>query len=319
MTAVGTDTVEQSGDTLRRMALLSVATSILTLGLKFSAYFLTGSVSLLSDALEAFVNLAAGLLAFAALTIAARPADAGHAYGHEKAEYFASGVEGMLILFAAGSIVYAAVPRLSAPQPLERLDLGLVVAVLAGAANYAAARTMLRVAQRHDSITIEADARHLLTDVWTSVGVVGGLLVVRFVPQWQILDPLMAIAVAGHIVFTGIDLLRRSVAGLMDAALPAADVARIESVIAAQTPATASYRELRTRKAGSRRFIEFSLLMNGNERVADAHRLCDRLEEALRACWANTSVTIHVEPHEAAAGEAGTRARPDQRTGTRRE
>jgi len=282
----------------RRMALLSIATSLVTLGLKFGAYFLTGSVSLLSDALEAFVNLAAGMIAFAALTIAARPADAGHSYGHDKAEYFASGVEGVLILLAAGSIVYAALPRLYAPQPLEHLDIGVVVALIAAGANYVTARLMLDVARRHDSIAIEADARHLLTDVWTSVGIAAGLLVVWLMPHWYVLDPLMAVAVAVHIVVTGIDLLRRSADGLMDAALPAEEIERIDQVLAAHIPAGSSYRALRTRKAGSRRFIEFSLLVPGATAVADAHRLCDRLEQALGSELARASVLIHVEPRD---------------------
>lgn len=283
---------------LRRMAVLSIVTSLVTLALKFGAYAMTGSVGLLSDALETFVNLAAGLVAFGALTIAARPADDDHAYGHDKAEYFASGLEGGLILFAAGSIIYAAVPRFLHPVPLERLDLGLMVALAAAAANYATARIMLKVAKEHDSITIEADARHLLTDVWTTLGVVGGLLVVWAVPDWHILDPIMAIVVALHIVITGLRLLRRSVDGLMDASLPPDEIQRIEAAIAAALPSGASHQALRTRKAGSRRFIEFNLLVAGEASVRDAHRLCDRLEAAVEAVVNNASVTIHVEPQE---------------------
>ena len=294
----------------RRMALLSIATSLVTLGLKFGAYFLTGSVSLLSDALEAFVNLAAGMIAFGALTIAARPADDRHRYGHDKAEYFASGVEGVLILLAAGSIVYAAVPRFSAPQALEHLELGLAIALVAAAANYATARLMLDVARRHDSIAIEADARHLMTDVWTSGVIVAGLLVVRFVPEWHLLDPLMAVGVAVHIVFTGLDLLRRSTDGLMDAALPPDELERIDRVLGARIGADASYRALRSRKAGSRRFIEFTLLVPGATPVDEAHRLCDRLEEALEQALPNLSVVIHVEPHEDAAAAARAQSAP---------
>lgn len=280
------------------MALLSIATSVLTLALKFGAYFMTDSVSLLSDALEAFINLAAGLIALGALTIAAMPADSGHSYGHDKAEYFASGVEGMLILIAAISIIYTALPRLVAPAPLTHLGPGLLVSLAAAAANYATARIMAKVATAHDSITIEADAKHLMTDVWTSLAVVGGLVVVLFAPQWHILDPLMAIGVALHIVYTGVDLLRRSTRGLMDASLPAEELARIDRVIAAGLPSSAEYHALRTRKAGSRRFIEFHLLVPGATAVSDAHALCDRLEAALEAELPNASVTIHVEPRE---------------------
>jgi cation diffusion facilitator family transporter len=284
--------------TLQKMALLSIATSILTLGLKFSAYFMTGSVSLLSDALEAVINLVAGLIALGALTIAARPADSSHSYGHDKVEYFASGVEGMLILVAAMAIVYAAVPRLWAPAPLTRLGLGLAVSLAAAAANYVTARIMAKAARLHDSITIEADAKHLMTDVWTSVAVVSGLLVVLFMPQWSILDPLIGIGVALHIGYTGVDLLRRSTRGLMDASLPEEEIARIDQVIQARLPIAAGYRALRTRKAGFRRFIEFHLLVPGESSVNSAHALCDALEAALAAELPHTSVVIHVEPRD---------------------
>jgi cation diffusion facilitator family transporter len=286
---------------VRRMALLSIATSIATLALKFGAYFITGSVSLWSDAVEAFVNLAAGLVALGALTLAAQPADDRHAYGHDKAEYFSSGVEGALILVAALAIFWSAALRLVEPHPLERLGWGMVVAALAAAANFATARVMLKVAQQHDSITIEADAKHLMTDVWTSAGILGGLLVVIWMPQWSILDPLMAMAVAAHILFTGFDLLRRSADGLMDAALPEKDVRHAEALIAAELPADASFHALRTRKAGARRFLEFHLLVPGTISVADAHALCDRIEAALMAKLARAEITIHVEPRETQA------------------
>jgi cation diffusion facilitator family transporter len=283
---------------VRRMAYLSIATSLATIVLKFGAYFLTGSVSLWSDALESLVNLAAGLVALGALMVAEQPADDKHAYGHDKAEYFSSGVEGGLILVAAVSIIWSATQRLIEPQPLVRLGPGLVVAFLAGGMNLATARVMLRVARQHDSITIEADAKHLLTDVWTTAGILAGLGVVVFAPQWALLDPLMAIAVAVHILFTGFDLLRRSADGLMDAALPAEDVERVEALIAAELPADASFHALRTRKAGARRFLEFHLLVPGTLSVAESHALCDRIETALTAALAKAHVTIHVEPNE---------------------
>ena len=286
---------------IRRMALLSIATSLATIALKFGAYFLTGSVSLWSDALESLVNLAAALVAMGAVTLAERPADDRHTYGHDKAEYFSSGVEGTLILVAAVAIVWSAVQRLVAPAPLERLGPGLLVAVAAGAMNFATARIMLKVARQHDSITIEADAKHLLTDVWTSVGIVAGLLVVMAMPEWAILDPLMAIAVAIQIVVTGIDLLRRSADGLMDVALPATEVRRAETLIRAELPEGASFHALRTRKAGARRFLEFHLLVPGAMSVADSHHLCDRIEAALTAHLAKAQLTIHVEPQETQA------------------
>jgi cation diffusion facilitator family transporter len=293
--------VEDVMRAVRRMAYLSIATSLATIALKFGAYFLTGSVSLWSDALESLVNLAAGVVALGALMVAEQPADDRHAYGHDKAEYFSSGVEGALILVAAVSIIWLAVHRLIDPQPLARLGPGLVVAFLAGAANFVTARIMLKVARQHDSITIEADAKHLLTDVWTSIGIIGGLLVVMAMPQWAILDPLMAIAVGIHIIVTGVSLLRRSADGLMDAALPATEVTRAETLIRAELPEDSSFHALRTRKAGPRRFLEFHLLVPGTMSVADSHALCDRIEAALTAHLAKAQVTIHVEPAETQA------------------
>ena len=281
-----------------RMAYLSIATSLATLALKFGAYFLTGSVSLWSDALESLVNLAAALVALGALTVAEQPADERHMYGHDKAEYFSSGVEGALILVAAVSIIWSAAHRLVDPQPLERLGAGLVIAFLAGAMNFATARIMLKVARQHDSIVIEADAKHLLTDVWTSVGIIGGLLVVMAMPRWSILDPLMAVAVGVHIIITGVGLLRRSADGLMDAALPASELNRAEALIRAELPDGASFHALRTRKAGTRRFLEFHLLAPGTMSVLESHELCDRIEAALMAHLAKAQVTIHVEPCE---------------------
>lgn len=285
---------------VRRAALLSIITSLATLGLKFAAYFMTGSVSLWSDALEAFVNLAAGLFALGAVSLAARPADDRHAYGHDKAEYFSSGAEGALILVAATSIIYSAVARVLAPHALEHLGPGILVALAAGAMNFVTARIMLRVAQDHDSITIEADARHLLTDVWTTGGVVLGLVVIMVDPAWAWLDPVIAIVVGVHIVFTGIGLLRRSIDGLMDAALPAVERDRIESIIRACLPAAASFHALRTRKAGAMRFVELHLTVPGSMSVAQSHALCDDIEAAVGARFDNATVTIHVEPAETA-------------------
>lgn len=292
----------------RKMALLSIATSIATLALKFGAYFLTDSVSLLSDALEALVNLAAGLVALTAITIAEQPADDRHTYGHDKAEYFSIGVEGTLILFAAASIIYAGWNRISYPAPpLENLGWGITVGLLAAAMNFATARLMLKVAAEHDSVTIEADARHLLTDVWTSAGVLGGLLVIVFLPGWQILDPLIAIAVGLHIVVTGVRLLRGSIDGLMDTALSAREIDKAGELIRAGLPAGASFHALRTRKAGATRFIEFHLLLPGETSVRESHALCDRLEESIASHLARASVTIHVEPQEAHEPESAAR------------
>jgi cation diffusion facilitator family transporter len=295
----------------KRMAALSIATSIATLALKFGAYALTGSIGLLSDAMEALVNLAAGLVALAMLSVAEQPADDGHAYGHEKAEYFSSGVEGLLILFAAIGIVYAAAGRLLHPAPLERLGAGLLVAALAAVMNLVTARLMLRVAKEHDSIVVEADARHLLTDVLTSAGVIAGLLIVMVAPRLVILDALIAFGVGAQILVTAASLIRRSIDGLMDTSLPPAEIDATREIIAGTLPPGASFAELRTRKAGSRRFIEFKLLVPGTQTVADAHASCDHLEAALGAALAKSVVTIHVEPLAApAAGAGGARDRP---------
>ena len=282
----------------RKMALLSIATSIATLALKFGAYFITDSVSLLSDALEALVNLAAGLVALTAISIAERPADDRHTYGHDKAEYFSIGVEGTLILFAAASIIYAGFNRFLHPVLPENLGWGISVGLLAAAMNFATARLMLKVAAKHDSVTIEADAKHLLTDVWTSAGVLGGLLVIVFMPEWKILDPLIAIAVGLHIVVTGVDLVRRSIDGLMDAALSPQEISKAEELIRAGLPEGASFHALRTRKSGAARFIDFHLLLPGGTSVRDAHVLCDQLEASIAGHLAKASVTIHVEPLE---------------------
>jgi cation diffusion facilitator family transporter len=291
----------------KKMALLSIATSIATLALKFGAYFMTDSVSLLSDALEALVNLAAGLVALTALTIAEQPADDRHTYGHDKAEYFSIGVEGTLILFAAGSIIYTGWNRLIHPALPENLGWGIAVGLLAAAMNYTTARLMLGVAAKHDSVTVEADARHLLTDVWTSAGVLGGLLIIVFLPEWKILDPLIAVGVGLHIVVTGIELLRRSIDGLMDTALSPHEISKTEELIRAGLPAGASFHALRTRKAGATRFVEFHLTVAGETSVRESHALCDRLEESIAGHLAKASVTIHVEPQD--ADEAATLAR----------
>ncbi len=288
----------------RRAALLSVAAAIITLLLKFGAYFLTGSVGLLSDAIESFVNLAAALIALTAISISHRPPDSNHAYGHEKAEYFSSGAEGALILIAAGAIIISAVPRLLNPAPLENVGIGVAVALIASAINFAVSRFMLHIAHQEDSIALEADAHHLMTDVWTSMGVVIGIVVVS-VTGWQVLDPLIAIAVGINIVWMGVKLIRRSTAGLMDAALPPAEIEVIQAAIQQTAGADTPYHALRTRKSGSRRFIDFHLLMPGQTSVQASHDLANRVEAAIEQGLPNAFVTIHVEPREDTASWDG--------------
>ncbi len=287
-------------DAKSRFALLSVGAALATLTLKFIAYALTGSVGILSDALESLINLASALIALMALKIASRPADKTHPYGHDKAEYFSSGVEGTLILSAAASIAYAAIRRLLHPVPLEQLSWGLVVAGSASLLNFVVARALLGASRRYDSITLEADAKHLLTDVWTSVGVIAGLLALSLT-GWQWLDPVIALAVAGHIIITGVSLVRRSIDGLMDYNLPAAELAHLEEILKSHQDQFVAYHRVRARKSGSRRFIDLHLVVPGQQTVQAAHDLCEHLETKIEAVLPNASVTIHVEPAEDAA------------------
>lgn len=287
-------------DVKSRFALLSVGAALTTLALKFTAYALTGSVGILSDALESLVNLAGALIALTALRVAAKPADRTHPYGHDKAEYFSSGVEGTLILIAAASIAYAAIERLLHPVPLEKLNWGLVVAGSASLLNFIVARALLSAAKRYDSITLEADAQHLLTDVWTSVGVIVGLLALT-VTGWQWLDSVIALAVAAHIVITGIGLVRRSIDGLMDYNLPTDELAQLEAILNRHRDQFVTYHRLRARKSGSRRFIDLHLVVPGARSVQEAHDLCERVERDIERALPHASVTIHIEPAEDAA------------------
>ncbi|WP_419785108.1 cation diffusion facilitator family transporter [Pseudodesulfovibrio sp.] len=290
-----------AADSPRRYAVYSVAASVITLVLKFSAWYATGSVGLLSDALESIVNLTAGVLALTAITIAMRPADAVHSYGHGKAEYFSSGIEGVLIILAALGIGHAAIQRFMSPAELHHLGPGLALALLSSIINYTTAKIMLRAARRFDSITLEADARHLLTDVWTSVGLVVGLSFLLFAPQWKILDPTIAIFMAINIVFTGVGLVRRSVNGLMDDALPECELEAIEKAINRHSDMGVTYHHLRTRKSGPMRFIDFHLLVPGATTVQAAHDLCEVIETEIEESLPRAEVTIHVEPLECAA------------------
>lgn len=289
-----------------RYAVYSVAAALATMGMKFWAYSLTGSVGLLSDAAESVVNLAAAGLALFVLHQAARPADEDHAYGHGKAEYFSSVAEGALIIVAAAGIVWAAWGRFQAPRPPDRLGLGLGLALAASAVNFVTARVLLGAARRHDSITLEADARHLMTDVWTSAGLVTGLGVLLFAPpSWAVLDPAIAVVMAVNIVYTGFDLIRRSFWGLMDSALPQEDLCSIDRAIRDRVGPEAQYHALRTRRSGSRRFIDFHLLLPGETTVAESHVLCCAVEEAILEALPGAQVTIHVEPREEAASHDG--------------
>jgi len=280
---------------LKRFAWLSIAAAVVTIGLKALAYLLTGSVGLLSDALESFVNLAGALMALSMLSLAARPADANHAYGHGKAEYFSSGVEGGLILIAAASIAVAAIDRLLDPRPLEQLGLGLGVSVVASAVNLGVGLVLMRAARQYESITLEANAHHLMTDVWTSAGVLVGVGAVALT-GWLWLDPLVALAVAANIVWTGVRIVRSSILGLMDTALPGADQAQIVAVLERYVSDEVQYHALRTRRAGPRRFVSVHVLVPGEWTVDRGHELLERIEAELRATLPMTSVLTHLEP-----------------------
>ena len=283
--------------TLRRYAVASLIAATATIALKATAYLLTGSVALLSDAFESVVNLLAAGIALLALTIAARPADEEHAYGHNKVEYFSSGFEGGLILVAAGGIAYAAVRRLLAPQPIEQTGIGLGVAALAAVVNLITARILLRAGRRHRSIVLEADGQHLMTDVWTSVAVIAGVAV-SSVTGWRILDPLVALALAVHILRTGVHLLRGSALGLLDTALDRDTLTAIEKVLDGYHPEGARYHALRTRQAGRWRFISLHVLVPGEWNVQRGHDLLERIEGDLRQVVPDSTIFTHLEPIE---------------------
>ena len=281
---------------LERYAWLSVGAAVATIALKTFAWHVTGSVGLLSDAMESLVNLAAALLALSMLRLAARPPDEQHPHGRFKAEYVASGVEGALIVFAAVSIVVAALPRLAAPQPIDTPLLGLALSAAATAINLACGLLLVRVGRAQHSLALEADGKHLLTDVWTSLGVIAGVALVA-ITGWLILDPLLALVVALHIVWTGAVLMRRSFIGILDSAIADSDIAEIEKIFAEYRQRYGmDFHALRTRQAGSRRFISFHMLVPDEWTVARAHALSEEIEERIRELVDNAILLTHIEP-----------------------
>ncbi|MEO8486829.1 MAG: cation diffusion facilitator family transporter [Betaproteobacteria bacterium] len=280
-----------------RFAWLSIGASIVIIALKGFAYWLTGSVALLSDAIESLVNLAAACVALVALRLAARPADEEHPYGRGKAEYFSSGFEGGMILVAALAIIATAIERLLHARGLEHVGIGIGVSLVATVVNFAVARILFAAGRRHDSIALEADARHLLTDVWTTVGVVVGVGVAAWT-GWPWLDPAIAIAVAVNIVWVGWRLMQRSAVGLMDAALPAIELDAIRAVLDRYRAQGIDYHALRTRRAAARRFIEFHVLVPGAWTVQQGHALVERIEGEIRERLARTTIVVHLEPLE---------------------
>jgi cation diffusion facilitator family transporter len=313
----GTPSVPAGPTSLARFAWLSIAAAVLTIGLKVTAYRLTHSVGLLSDAMESLINLAGAVMALAMLTVAARPADKEHAFGHGKAEYFSSGVEGTLILIAAIGIGVTAFQRLLNPKPLERLGLGIVASIAASMINLFVAIVLSRVGKRRRSITLEADAQHLMTDVWTSAGVVAGVGLVALT-GWKRIDPVVALLVAGQIVRSGIHIIRRSVSGLMDSTLPGPFMDGIHAVLKAYEGEGVRIHELRTRQAGTSQFVSLHALVPGGWTVERGHRLMERLEADLRGVLPDADVSTHLESLEdavsmehAVPGGAGAVPNPD--------
>jgi cation diffusion facilitator family transporter len=282
---------------LTRFAGLSVAAAILTIALKAAAYLLTSSVGLLSDALESVVNLVGALMAMAMLIVATRPPDDDHAFGHDKAEYFSSILEGTLILIAAGVIGVTAVQRFMHPRPLEQIGLGLVISIAASLVNLGVGLVLLRAGKQYRSITLEANAHHLLTDVWTSAGVLVGVGAVALT-DWQRLDAIVAFLIAGNIIATGVRLVRRSIAGLMDSALPVEDQQKLQATLAQYAEAGVQFHALRTHQAGARRFVSLHVLVPGDWTVQRGHHLLERIEAEIRSALPRATVLTHLESIE---------------------
>lgn len=276
---------------------LSVAAALATMTVKFIGYFLTGSVGLFSDAAESVVNLIAALVALWAITLAARPADEEHIYGHTKSEYFSSGVEGALILVAALIIAVEAISRLLHPQSLEHVGLGLIFSLSGAVINGVLAWFMLRAGKEQRSIALQADARHLFTDVWTTVGVLVGVALI-VITGWLILDPVIALLVAVNIIWTGIRLLHETGLGLLDTALSSEDLEHVQTILDTYRVQGMAFHALRSRQAGSRRFVSFHILVPGTWTVLKGHRICEEIELAIRHALPETTVFTHLEPRE---------------------
>lgn len=280
---------------LSAFAVLSIVTAIVVIGLKLIAWRVTGSVGLLSDALESTVNLVAAIGAFVALRVAAKPPDRSHNFGHTKAEYLSAVFEGVMIVVAAVVIVATAVDRLLHPEELDEVGMGLAISVGATVVNAVVGWVLIRAGRRHRSLTLEADGRHLMTDVWTTAGVVVGVFLVA-VTGWLPLDPLIAIAVAANILVVGGRLVWRSGAGLMDSALPDDLRAAIDAVLARHRADRIDFHDVRTREAGHERFVQLHMLVPGDWSVQRAHDQAETIEDELRAAVDDLTVTLHVEP-----------------------
>ena len=290
-----------SHGSLTKWAWLSIAAALVTIGMKLGAYALTGSVGLLSDALESVVNLVAAIIALIALTIAARPADVKHHFGHGKIEYFSAGAEGLMIIIAAILIVYEAFARLIDPQPLQDIGVGLAITIAATMINGVVGILVIRAGRRARSLTLVADGKHLMTDVWTSVGVVIGVTLVALT-GWLPLDSLVAFAVAANIIWTAISLIRAAVRGLLDHSMNDEDVAVIKRILNAvmdEYPAgEVSFHALQTRESGRERFVSVHTLVPGHWTVTMGHDLVERCESAVRDALPGVHMISHLEPIE---------------------
>jgi cation diffusion facilitator family transporter len=293
----GTMNVMTQRSSLTRYGWLSLIAAVVTVALKLLAYALTGSVALLSDALESLVNVLAGGMAVAMLWLAELPPDEEHPYGHHKAEYFSSGLEGLLILAAALAIGWTAVRRLLDPVPLEQAAIGLLIVAAATVINFVIARILLRASRRTHSITLEANARHLMTDVWTSIGVITGVALAA-VTGWVQLDALIAIVVALHIVLAGFDLTRRSALGLLDTAIGSAEQEQVQQILRHYEEQGIAFHALRTRQSGGRRFVSMHVLVPGEWTVSRGHELLEKIEAEVRATLPMATVFTHLEPLE---------------------
>jgi cation diffusion facilitator family transporter len=282
---------------LTRFAWLSIGAALFTISLKLIAFWMTNSVSLLSDALESLVNLVTAIVALIALSVAARPADEEFTFGYSKVEFISSGFEGGMILVAAGSIVAVSIPRLIMPQPLEQVGLGLAISVIASLINLVVARFLAGAGKRYGSITLEADAHHLMTDVLTTAGVLVGVVLVNLT-GWLRLDPIIAIVVAVNILRTGLRLLRQSGQGLLDASLPAEKVQIVREILQGYDRQGVKFHALRTRSAAARSFVSMHILVPGEWSVQRAHHLAEQIEGDIRRQLSNIVVFTHVEPLE---------------------
>jgi cation diffusion facilitator family transporter len=284
---------------LKKFIYIAIAAAILTISLKFTAYLLTNSVGLLSDALESCVNLVAAVVALIMLRLAEKPPDQEHGFGHNKAEYFSSAIEGGLIVLAAFSIIWSAVPRIIDPQPLENIGIGLLVAVGASLINLAASAILVKNGKKYNSITLEADGKHLMTDVLTSGGVVLGIGLIKLT-GWMRLDGIVAIGVALNIIWTGYKLIKRSALGLLDTAIPEDETDKIIQVLEQYGQQNIKFHSLMTRQSGQRKFIMVHILMPGTMDIQHGHNLAEKVENDIRMLFSNTQTTVftHLEPIE---------------------